>query len=92
MSQSVPKARLSLIEKIVAAAPRRDRDAGSAAFLRAYFRGVGETDLAERPARLLAAIALAHRSLGARRQRGMPRVRVFSPAQKPDGLDRKSVV
>ena len=86
MSQSVPKTRLSLIEKIVAAGPARGRDAGSAEFLRAYFRGVGEIDLAERPAQLLRSIALAHRQLGARRIRGTPLVRAFNPAQQPDGF------
>ncbi len=92
MSQSVPKARLSLIEKIVAAAPARDRDASSAEFLRAYYRGVGESDLAERPARLLRSVALAHRSFGARRQRGKPLVRVFNPAQKVDGFDSQGTI
>jgi glutamate dehydrogenase len=92
VTQSVPKARLSLIEKIVAAAPGRERDAGSAEFLRAYYRGVGETDLAERPARLLRSIAMAHRSFGARRPRGKPLVRVFNPAQKLDGFDSQGTI
>ena len=49
-------------------------------FVRAYFRGVGEEDLAERPPGVLARAAMQHFEFGAGpRQPGQFRVRVFNP-------------
>jgi len=85
---SIPAARIALIERIA-------RAAGSAAprnevrhrFLRAYFHGVAEEDLAERAPRQLARAALAHLAFGARRPPGRSLVRVFNPDARRDGFE-----
>src|SRR5688572_16081925 len=81
--RSIPKARLALIERISTAAPRRSIGIPAGArkrFLRDYFRGVGEEDLAQRPAELLAAMALRHLEMGSRpRAQGEARVAVCNP-------------
>src|SRR6185312_239006 len=88
--RSIPPARLALIERIVRTrfTPRQGaRAAGDAAlyremqqrFLRAYFRGVGEDDLAERAPATLAGAARSHLELGWRRVPGQSLVRIFNP-------------
>ena len=83
MTQNVPAERLRLIEKIVAAARRaaQPRRLGPLAedFLRAYYHGVAEEDLAARDPHYLAAVALDHLALGRSRRVERPFVRVFSP-------------
>ena len=66
MLTQIPKRRLALIEKIVAAA-RRSAKTLPADFLRQYFRGVGEEDLAARPADYFVGLAARHAELAARR-------------------------
>ncbi len=88
MTSRIPAARLRLIERIVSAARplvRRERVAlGTAvarlseSFVRAYYRGVAEEDLAARDPHYLAAAALAHLRLGRVRPRQRPLVRVLS--------------
>ncbi|HEY0766366.1 MAG TPA: NAD-glutamate dehydrogenase domain-containing protein, partial [Steroidobacteraceae bacterium] len=56
-------------------------------FLRAYFYGVAEEDLAERAPRHLANAALAHLALAARRAPGRSLVRVFNPDAEHDGFE-----
>ena len=96
--RSIPPARLALIERIVRAriAPRRGPSAASDAslyrgiqqgFLRAYFRGVGEEDLAERTPAALAGAARAHLELGWRRASGQSVVRIFNPDPERDGFE-----
>ncbi|MFZ1903810.1 MAG: hypothetical protein WAU56_00310, partial [Steroidobacteraceae bacterium] len=77
---SIPAARLTLIERIARAAgtggARREL---TQRFLRAYFRGVAEEDLAARTPGHLAGAALAHLAFGTRRVPGRALVRVFNP-------------
>jgi glutamate dehydrogenase len=96
--RSIPPARLELIERIartrVAArqGPPAASDAGlyraiQQPFLRAYFRGVGEEDLAERAAGTLASAARSHLELGWRRAPGQSLVRIFNPDPERDGFE-----
>ncbi len=86
MTQSVPKARLRLIEKIAAPASRRRNSAGDPAFLRMYFRGVAESDLEERHPTSLRSIALSHRLFAQQRRRGKALIQVLNPSAAQDGL------
>jgi glutamate dehydrogenase len=86
--RSIPAARVALIERIARAA----RGGGGRArltqgFLRSYFRGVAEEDLAAREPAHLAQAALAHLALAARRVPGGTRVRVFNPDRGVDGFE-----
>ncbi len=56
-------------------------------FLRAYFRGVGEEDLAERTPATLAGEARSHLELGWRRAPGQSLVRIFNPDRERDGFE-----
>jgi len=59
--RGIPAARVALIERIAsAAAGGRTRKELPQRFLRAYFHGVAEEDLAERAPQHLASAALAH--------------------------------
>src|SRR5579884_1578196 len=89
--RSIPAARVALIERIANAVPKT-RDGRRALelqqrFVRAYFRGVGEEDLAERTPTLLARAALDHLQFGAKRAPGQSLVRVFNPDPERDGFD-----
>jgi glutamate dehydrogenase len=85
---SIPAARVALIERITRAATgvggRRNL---RQRFLRAYFHGVGEEDLAERTPRQLARAALAHLAFAARRPPGRSLVRVFNPEARGQGFE-----
>jgi glutamate dehydrogenase len=96
--RSIPAARVALIERIAHAvspngsAKRATREARDQMelqqrFVRAYFRGVGEEDLAERTPALLARAALNHFEFGAKRTPGQSLVRVFNPDPERDGFD-----
>ena len=84
--RSIPAARVALIERIARAAPR-GRNELRQRFLRAYFHGVAEEDLAERTPRQLARAALTHLQFGAHRASGRSLVRVFNPQSKGDGFE-----
>ncbi len=90
MTPQIPAVRRRLIERIVSAArripSRRRLSARSEGFLRAYYHGVAEEDLAGRDARDLAAVALEHLRFGHLRPRQRPLVRVFSPSARRDGF------
>jgi glutamate dehydrogenase len=80
-----------LIERIVGARVPRSGVRESAAvrqkFLRAYFRGVAEEDLAQRPPEALAAAALEHLKFGSLARRpGQALVKVFNPDSTRDGF------
>src|SRR5690348_13662539 len=101
--RSIPPARLALIERIVRTriTPRQGtRAAGDTAlhremqqrFLRAYFRGVGEEDLAERAPATLAGAARSHLELGWRRVPGQSLVRIFNPDPERDGFESPHTV
>jgi glutamate dehydrogenase len=92
--RSIPPSRLALIERIVRTriAPRQGPPAGSdretlQRFLRAYFRGVGEEDLAERTPAALAGAARSHLELGWRRTPGQSLVRIFNPDRERNGFE-----
>ena len=87
--RGIPAARIKLIEQIAAAA--RLRVAGTPLalrrrFLRAYFRGVGEEDLAQRSPEALATAALRHLEAGRVRTPGRSLVQVFNPDEQRDGF------
>src|SRR6516225_3666988 len=84
---SIPAARIALIERIARAAAGGGRHDLRQRFLRAYFHGVAEDDLAERTPRQLARAALAHLEFGTRRPAGRSLVRVFNPQPESDGFE-----
>ncbi len=89
MSGNIPAARLALIEGVAARARKllgKDAPAYLAPFIRAYYHGVAEQEMAERPAEDLARIALAHLSSARVRRPGEALVRVFNPDAKRDGF------
>ena len=86
--RSIPAARVALIERIARSASGGVGRSGlRQRFLRNYFHGVGEEDLAERTPRQLARAALAHLEFGARRPPGRSLVRVFNPRPDRDGFE-----
>jgi glutamate dehydrogenase len=85
--RSIPAARVALIERIARAAGGRARNELQQRFLRTYFHGVDEEDLAAHPPGLLAKAALAHLAFGARRAPGRALVRVFNPTAGEDGFE-----
>jgi len=89
--RSIPAARRTLIERIVAVrgarAGMRARAGLRQKFLRAYFRGVAEEDLAQRQPEELAGAALEHLEFGSRTRRpGEALVKVFNPDLTRDGF------
>ncbi len=89
--RSIPPARLALIDRIVRVhLPRRARV--SQEFLRAYYRGVGEEDLAARTPASLAHAARCHLELGRRRAPGQSLVRIFNPDPSKDGFETAHTV
>src|SRR3569833_1041850 len=98
--RSIPAARVALIERIahaVSSGGKRDRDARGQMelrqhFIRAYFRGVGEEDLAERTPALLARAALSHIEFGVKRTPGQSLARAFNPDPERDGFDSPHTV
>src|SRR5579862_6672807 len=90
---SIPPSRVALIERIALAASRGSRSALRQRFVRAYFRGVGEEDLAERTPAVLARAALEHLEFGSGRRRpGQSLVRVFNPDPQRDGFESPHTV
>jgi glutamate dehydrogenase len=94
--RSIPPARLALIDRIARIRlPRGPHPAAarmSAKFLRTYYRGVGEEDLAARAPAALAHAARCHLELGRRRSVGQSLVRVFNPALERDGFESPHTV
>src|SRR2546430_10736211 len=82
--RSIPAARVALIERIARAGGSGGRNELPQRFLRAYFHGVAEEDLAERAPKHLAKAALAHLAFGARRAPGRSLVRVFNPEARSE--------
>ena len=89
--RSIPPARLALIDRIarirLARGPHATAARMSSQFLRTYYRGVGEEDLAARAPAALAHAALCHLELGRRRAAGESLVRVFNPDPERDGFE-----
>src|ERR1700724_3593622 len=83
-----PPARAALTERPArAASGSGGRTELPQRFLRAYFRGVADEDLAERTPRQLAKAALAHLAFGARRAPGRSLVQVFNPDAHQHGFE-----
>src|SRR4030081_1270901 len=92
---SIPAARVALIERIAQATPRSAKAQSSLQqrFVRSYFRGAGEEDLAERTAAVLAKAAMDHLAFGSeRRAAGQSLVRVFNPDPQRDGFESPHTV
>ncbi|MBV8783878.1 MAG: NAD-glutamate dehydrogenase [Gammaproteobacteria bacterium] len=85
--RSIPTARVALIDRIARSAGAARRSDLTSRFLRSYFHGVGEEDLAARAPRDLAKAALAHLAFGSRRARGSSLVKVFNPTLAADGFE-----
>jgi glutamate dehydrogenase len=85
MRKSIPRRRLTLIDRIVAAARGR-RGAPAPGLLRGYFIGVGEEDLAARTPGEAAALAARHAALAARRSPGETLIEVLPPDAVPPGV------
>ncbi len=93
--RSIPPARLALIDRIARIRLPRGPSAAartSAQFLRAYYRGVAEEDLAARAPAALAHAAQCHLELGQRRAAGQSLVRVFNPDPERDGFESPHTV
>jgi glutamate dehydrogenase len=89
--RGIPPARRALIDRIVRTRlPRRARV--TQVFLRAYYRGVGEEDLAARTPAALAHAARCHLELGRRRAPGQSLVRIFNPDLRKDGFETAHTV
>ena len=85
---SIPAARVALIGRIArSAGSNGGRKALIPAYLRAYFHGVGEEDLAARSPRELSRAALAHLEFASERPPGRCLVRVFNPRPEKDGFE-----
>jgi glutamate dehydrogenase len=86
--RGIPAARVALIERIArAGAAHAKRTELPQRFLRSYFLGVAEEDLAARVPGHLAKAALAHFAFAARRAPGRSLVRVFNPDLRHDGFE-----
>src|ERR1700748_1201255 len=93
--RSIPATRVALIDRIVKAVSTASKRGGESRtladvqqrFVKGYFRGVGEEDLAERTPGLLARMALDHFEFGVKRIPGQSLVRVFNPDPERDGFD-----
>ncbi|HEY0940199.1 MAG TPA: NAD-glutamate dehydrogenase [Steroidobacter sp.] len=88
MTTTIPAARQKVIERIALAAKalrRRGDPLDVQEFVRQYYRGVGEEDLAEYRSESLAALALAHLRSAATRRAKRPLVRVFNTDEARDG-------
>ncbi len=94
--RSIPPARLALIDRIarirVPRGPHAAAARMSAQFLRTYYRGVSEEDLAARTPAALAHAAHCHLELGLRRLAGESLVRVFNPDLERDGFESPHTV
>jgi glutamate dehydrogenase len=95
MPIAIPAARQKLIERI-AADTRRVRKRGpsinSADFVRQYYHGVAEEDLAEHPSEELAAAALSHLRFAAVRNAPRALVRIYNPDEERDGWTSRHTV
>src|SRR5688572_5252394 len=95
MTTTIPAARQKLIERVALAAralKKRGDPLDVQEFVRQYYRGVGEEDLAEYSSEELAALALAHLRSAAVRKARKPLVRVFNTDADRDGWNTTHTV
>ena len=84
--RSIPPVRRALIDHIARVRLTHGKRP-PAEFVRAYYRGVGEEDLAARTPVALAHAARCHLELGRRRRPGQALVRIFNPDPGRDGFE-----
>ena len=95
MLPNIPASRRRLIERVAAAARRSKLRIGTvdpAEFVREYYHGVAEGDLAQHAVTDLATLALAHQKLARTRAPGATIVRVFNPDIRRDGFSSTHTV
>jgi glutamate dehydrogenase len=95
MTTTIPAARQKLIERVALAAralKKRGDPLDVQEFIRQYYRGVGEEDLAEYTSEELAALALAHLRSAVVRKARKPLVRVFNTDPQRDGWNTTHTV
>ncbi len=85
--RSIPAARLALIDRIARVRLSQGKPELNRQFLRSYFRGVGEEDLASRAPAALAHSAACHLEFGIQRKAHQSLVRVFNPELRRDGFE-----
>src|ERR1044072_9689439 len=88
MTIAIPAARQKLIEPIATSARRLRKRADplpADEFIRQYYHGVAEEDLAEYRSEELAAAALAHLRFASVRKPGQPLVRVYNAEEARAG-------
>jgi glutamate dehydrogenase len=95
MTIAIPVARQKLIERIATSSRRLRKRADplpADEFIRQYYHGVAEEDLAEYSSEELAAAALAHLRFGAVRKGSQPLVRIYNAEEARDGWTSRHTV
>jgi len=95
MPIAIPAARQKLIERIATTSRRLRKRADPLPaddFIRQYYHGVAEEDLAEYRSEELAAAALAHLRFASVRKPGQPLVRVYNAEEARDGWTSRHTV
>jgi glutamate dehydrogenase len=95
MPVTIPAARQKIIERIALAArklKKRSDAVSGEEFVRQYFHGVAEEDLAQYEPDELAAAALGHLRHGVTRKPRKPMVRVYNAAEAEDGWNSRHTV
>jgi glutamate dehydrogenase len=95
MPIAIPAARQKLIERIATTARRFRKRADPLPvddFIRQYYHGVAEEDLAEYRSEELAAAALAHLRFASVRKPGRPLVRIYDAEQARDGWTSRHTI
>ncbi len=95
MTIAIPAARQKLIERIATSSRRLRKRADPLPaddFIRQYYHGVAEEDLAEYPSEVLAAAALAHLRFASVRKPAQPLVRIYNAEEARDGWTSRHTV
>ena len=95
MTIAIPAARQKLIERIATTSRRLRKRADplpAEDFIRQYYHGVAEEDLAEYRSEELAAAALAHLRFASVRKPGQPLIRIYNAEEARDGWTSRHTV
>jgi glutamate dehydrogenase len=95
MTIAIPAARQKLIERIATSSRRLRKRADPLPaddFIRQYYHGVAEEDLAEYRSEVLAAAALAHLRFASARKPSQPLVRIYNAEEARDGWTSRHTV
>src|SRR5918993_4544489 len=95
MTIAIPAARQKLIERIATSSRRLRKRADPLPaddFIRQYYHGVAEEDLAEYRSEVLAAAALAHLRFASARKPAQPLVRIYNADEARDGWTSRHTV